>query len=183
MLSDKNTVLVVIDVQEKLARVMHDRETLVVNLQKLILGFQALNLPILWLEQNPTRMGATVPGIQELLKDQPAIAKMSFGAYGEPLFIENLEAIGRRQVLLAGIETHVCVYQTAAECLHRGYEVSVVADAVSSRKPADREVGLARIQADGGKVTCVEMALFELMRTAEHPAFKEILKIVREVRA
>ena len=179
MLSDKNTVLVVIDVQEKLAKVMHDRETLMVNLEKLIRGFQALNLPVLWLEQNPTRMGETVPVIRDLLKGQPAIAKMSFGAYGEPLFIENLEAIGRRQVLLAGIETHVCVYQTAAECLQRGFEVSVVADAVSSRKADDKQVGLTRIQSDGGKLTCVEMALFELMRTASHPAFKDILKTVR----
>ncbi len=179
MLAEKNTVLVVIDVQEKLAKVMQDSESLLVNLQKMVRGAQILGIPILWLEQNPARMGETVPEIKALLANQVPIAKMSFSCYGEPNFIENLEAIGCRQVLLAGIETHVCVYQTAAECLQRGYQVSVVTDAVSSRKPADKEVGLRRMQADGVKLTCVEMALFELLRTAEHPLFKEILKIVR----
>ena len=180
MLSDKNTVLVVIDVQGKLAQVMHEKETLYVNLGKMIQGALSLGIPILWLEQNPARMGETIPEVKTLLAaHQPSIAKMSFSAYGEPVFIENLESISRRQVLLAGIETHVCVYQTAADLLKRGYEVNVVADAVSSRKPADREVGLARMQAEGVRLTCVEMALFEVMRTALHPAFKDILKIVR----
>jgi len=180
MLSDKNTVLVVIDVQGKLAQAMHDKETLFVNLEKIIKGSLALGIPILWLEQNPARMGDTIPEIKTLLEThQPPIAKMSFSGYGETVCIENLESICRRQVLLAGIETHVCVYQTAVDMLKRGYEVHVVSDAVSSRKPADREVGLARMQAEGVKLTCVEMALFEVMRTALHPAFKDVLKIVR----
>lgn len=179
MLSEKNTVLVVIDVQGKLAHVMHDKEVLVENLKKLIKGAQALNIPVLWLEQNPARMGETLPEISELLIGQPSISKMCFSCYGEPLFVENLEAIGRRQVLLAGIETHVCVYQTAADLLHRGFEVEVVADAVSSRRPLDREIGLQRMLSAGARSTCVEMALFELMRTSTHSAFKDVLRIVR----
>ena len=179
MLVDKNTVLVIIDVQGKLAQVMHGREDLTAALQKLIQGAKALDVPILWMEQNPSRMGETIPEIKALLAGQPVMSKMSFSCYGEPMFIENLEAIGRRQILLAGIETHVCVYQTAVDLIHRGYEVGVVADAVSSRKAADREVALARMQTVGVRLTCVEMALFELMRSANHPAFKEILRIVR----
>ena len=179
MLNGKNSVLVVIDVQGKLAQMMHGRDELLAALQKLIRGAQALGLPILWMEQNPGRMGETVPEVKALLAGQSAMAKMTFSCYGDPSFIENLESIGCRQVLLAGIETHVCVYQTAADLIQHGYVVEVVADAVSSRKPADRDIGLARIQAGGAHLTCVEMALFELMRTANHPAFKEILGIVR----
>jgi len=180
MLSEKNTVLVVIDVQGKLAQTMQDRETLLTNLGKLILGMQALQVPVLWLEQNPARMGDTVPEIRTLLAmHQSPIAKMSFSGYGDPVFIETMEALSRRQVLLAGIETHVCVYQTAADLLARGYEVGVVADAVSSRRATDRDIALTRLRQEGVRLTSVEMALFELMRTATHPAFREILKIVR----
>lgn len=180
MLSEKNTVVVIIDVQEKLARVMHDRAGLVENLQKLVRGMLVLDVPVLWLEQNPSRMGATIPEIVELMgSGLKPISKMSFSGYGDPVFIENLEAISRRQVLLAGIEAHVCVYQTAAELIQRGYEVGVVADAISSRRAADRDIGVARMQSEGVKLSCVEMALFELMRSATHPAFREVLKVVR----
>lgn len=180
ILSEKNSVLVVVDVQEKLARVMHDREQLIVTLVTLICGMQALKVPILWLEQNPSRMGETVPEIRNLLMaQQSAIGKMSFSGYGDPVFIENLEAIGCRQVLLSGIETHVCVYQTAVDLLQRGFEVSVVADAVSSRKVTDRDIALIRMRDEGVKICSAEMVLFELMRSAAHPAFKDVLKIVR----
>jgi nicotinamidase-related amidase len=104
---------------------------------------------------------------------------MSFSGYGDPVFIENMEALSRRQVLLAGIETHVCVYQTAVDLLARGYEVGVVADAVSSRKVADRDIALTRMRDEGVRLCSVEMALFELMRTAAHPAFRDVLKIIR----
>jgi nicotinamidase-related amidase len=93
--------------------------------------------------------------------------------------MHNIEALGRQQILLAGIETHVCVYQTAADLLARGFEVQIVADAVSSRRAFDKTVGLDRARTLGARIACVEMVLFELMRTAEHPAFKSVLKIVR----
>ncbi len=179
MLQASNSVLALIDVQERLAQVMDHREELFLNLQKMVKGAKALEVPVLWLEQNPGRMGQTIPDLRELLAGQTPIPKMSFSCCGEPLFVENLETLARRQVLLAGIEAHVCVYQTAADLIHRGFEVQVVADAVSSRRPVDLSIGLERCRAAGATVTCVEMALFELMRTARHPAFKEVLKIVR----
>jgi nicotinamidase-related amidase len=179
MLLDTQSVLVLIDVQGKLAQVMHDRETLLVNLQKAVRGTLALGLPVLWLEQNPERMGETVPELKALLAGQAPIPKMSFSCCGAPAFLRQLESLGRHQAILAGIETHVCVYQTATDLLARGFEVEVVADAVSSRRAADTETGLARLQAEGARVTNVEMMLFELMRTAQHPAFRDILKIVR----
>ena len=104
---------------------------------------------------------------------------MAFSAWGEKNFVEALAASGRKQVLLTGIETHVCVYQTAVDLLRNGYEAHVVADAVSSRSRANREAGLRSAAAAGAGITTLEMFLFELMRTAEHPAFREVQKIVR----
>jgi nicotinamidase-related amidase len=180
MLSEKNTILVIIDVQSTLLQAMHEREDLLANLQKLIKGTQALDLPILWLEQNPSRLGETAPEIRVLLGgSQSVIPKMAYSCCGEPKFMHNIEALGRQQILLAGIETHVCVYQTAADLLARGFEVQIVADAVSSRRAFDKTVGLDRTRTLGARIACVEMVLFELMRTAEHPAFKSVLKIVR----
>lgn len=179
MLSVTQSVLVLIDVQGKLAQVMHDPETLLVNLQKTVRGALALGLPVLWLEQNPERMGETVPELKALLTGHAPIPKMSFSCCGAQAFMQQLESLGRRQVILAGIETHVCVHQTAADLLAKGFEVEVVADAVSSRRAADKEIGLARMQAEGARVTNVEMLLFALMRTAQHPAFRDVLKVVR----
>ncbi len=188
MLSPNNTILILIDVQEKLTSVMHDREALIINLVKLVKGMQVLGIPIVWFEQNPEKMGTTIPELQELLSEQKPISKMSFSCCGAEGFEDALEAHGRRkQILIAGIETHVCVYQTAVELIRGGYSAEVVVDAVSSRSPTDKEVGLAKIQACGahsagsgqGHVTTVEAALFELMRTAEHPNFRDMLKVVK----
>lgn len=104
---------------------------------------------------------------------------MSFSCCGEPRVLEALAALGRRQVLLAGIEAHVCVYQTAADLVEAGYEVEIVADAASSRTAANREIGLQKARDAGAIITCVETALFELLRSADAPQFKAILKLVK----
>ena len=179
MLDRNETVLVVIDVQEKLMRVMHERDELVSNLQKLVQGIRALDVPILWLEQNPDGLGPTVPEVQQHLSDLRPIAKLSFSCWGTAAFREALEATGRRQALLCGIESHVCVYQTTMDLLAHGYEVEVVADAVSSRSARNKEIALAKMRSAGAGVGCTEMALFELLQVAEGPAFKAILKIVK----
>ena len=179
MLSLKNTVLIIVDVQGKLARLMHDKEALYRNLQRIIEGAQVLELPILRAEQNPQGLGPTIPEIDRLLPDSPPISKLSFSCCGSQHFVDALEVLGRKQVLIAGIETHVCVYQTAADLLDRGYEVHAVSDAVSSRTAENRRIGLEKIRAMGGSLTGVEMALFELLRAGEGEKFRRILKIVR----
>jgi len=179
MLSDQDTILVIVDVQGRLAQVMHEKELLVDALQKLIKGTQVLHIPVVWLEQNPEKMGPTIPELRELLVGRAPIGKMSFSCCGEPAFVAQLEALGRKQVLLAGIEAHVCVYQTAAELVARGFEVEVVADAVSSRTLSNKQIGLDKARARGACMTSVEMAIFELLKTAEHPAFRDMLKIVK----
>ena len=186
-LESQHTALLLIDIQEKLAAVMHDREKLVQGLLKLVAGVQALDIPILWVEQNPTRMGPTIAELHELLTPayQP-VAKMHFSCCGAPQCMDTLRALGRKQILIAGIETHVCVYQTACHLLAQAYQVQVVVDATASRKQLDVDIALRRLQFVASAyeqaippLTTVEAALFELMQTAEHPAFRDILTIIR----
>ena len=178
MLNAKDTAVVLIDVQAKLLPAIHGREALVENLVRLLRGAKALGVPVIATEQNPAGLGPTVPELAGLL-DGPPIAKMSFGCCGEPAFVQCLAALGRRNVLAAGIEAHVCVYQTVCGLLEAGRDVHVVADGVSSRKAANRDVAIARMSAAGAKITSVEMALFEMLQSADSPAFKEILRIVK----
>jgi len=178
MLQEDSVVLVVVDVQGKLARVVHESERVIGNVGRIIAGAKALGVPVLCTEQNPAGLGATVEEIAPLLGD-PAIPKMAFSCCGEPVFVEALKYLGRRQILLAGVETHVCVYQTAMDLLQMGLEPHVVADAVSSRDPRNKELALRKMRAAGAMITCVEMALFELLGTAKREEFKQILKIVK----
>ena len=183
MLDRDRAVLVLIDVQVRLARAMSDEECLVADLRRMVRGAQVLGVPIVWVEQNPRGLGPTVPDLAELLEqDQPdaePLVKMSFSCCGDEKFVAALAALERNQILLAGIETHVCVYQTAMSLLARGHEVQVVADAVSSRTADNREIGLGRMKDAGATLTSVETALFELLKVAEGDAFKQILQIVK----
>lgn len=179
MLTTDQSLLVLIDLQGRLAQLMHGREALFDHVQRLIRGAQALRLPILWLEQYPQGLGPTIPEVAGLLTGLSPIPKTSFSACGNEAFLAQLTGLERRQVLLAGIEAHVCVYQTAVDLLAGDYEVEVVSDAVSSRTAANAELGRQRMREAGARLTSVEMALFELLRTADAPAFKEVARIVK----
>lgn len=179
MLNCSDTLLLIVDIQEKLVRAMHAREELLVRAQQLVQGARVLNVPILVTEQNPKGLGATVPEIAAHLSGVQPISKFSFGCCASEEFLHALRAGAARNVLMAGIETHVCVYQTARELLARGCHVEIVADACSSRTPENKQIGLDKMRAAGAAVTSVETALFELLKVAEGPLFKEILKIVK----
>jgi nicotinamidase-related amidase len=179
MLAADDAVLVIVDVQGKLAQLMDDRENLFANLQRMVRGARLLGLPILWAEQNPRGLGPTIPELASLLEDQQPISKMTFSCLGEPGFTAALQATGRRQVLLTGIEAHICVYNTAADLLAQGYGVQVVEDAVGARIAGNTSVGVRRMCAEGAALTSTEMVLFEMMKTAEHPQFREIQAIVK----
>ena len=179
MLKLDDAALVVIDVQGKLAQLMHNRTDLFKNLRLMIRGAQVLGIPILWTEQYPKGLGPTVPEVSELLPAIQPIAKKAFSCCGEPAFMSALEPLGRRQLLLTGIETHVCVHQTALDLLEAGYEVQVIADAVSSRTAENRHVGLEKMRDAGVVITSTETALFELMKVAEGPRSREISRLVK----
>jgi nicotinamidase-related amidase len=179
MLECSNTVLLIVDIQEKLVRAIHAREDLILKAQQLVQGATALNVPILCTEQNPKGLGLTVQEIRAVIPGVQPISKFSFGCGGCKEFMDALRAAGRPNVMIAGIETHVCVYQTTRELLDKGYAVEVVADACSSRTPQNKQIGLDKMRAAGAAITCVETALFELLKVAEGPEFKKILQIVK----
>jgi nicotinamidase-related amidase len=179
MLKTENVVLLIVDMQGNLAHAMHGKELLFKNVQKLIKGIQVLRIPVLWVEQNPQGLGPTIPEIADLLSDVQPISKMSFSCCGNDPFVQALKALNRNQVLIAGIEAHVCVYQTAIALVDSGYEVQVVSDAVSSRNMENREIGLQKMRDSGVGLTGVETALFEILKVAEGDRFREILKILK----
>lgn len=179
MLTVKDTCLLIVDVQGKLAHLMDEREQLFQNLQKLIKGIQVLGIPILWVEQYPQGLGPTIPEVAGLITNTRPISKMTFNSTKNPSFVKALKALDRRQILVAGIETHICVYQSTAGLVAMGYAVQVVADAVSSRRPADKAIGMQKMRDAGALLTSVETALFELLEVAEGDAFKAILGIVK----
>ncbi len=179
MLKVEDTVLVVIDVQEKLARAMYDKEAIAENTAKLVKGAKILGVPVVWTEQNPQGLGPTLPQVSELLTDTKPVTKLSFSCCGEPAFMSELEGLQRKQILMCGIEAHVCVYQTAADLVSRGYEVQVVTDAVASRTCENKAVGLERSKAAGASWTSTETALFELLKVAGGDKFKQMLKVVK----
>ncbi|MBM4148171.1 MAG: hydrolase [Lentisphaerae bacterium] len=179
MLSLKNTVFVLVDAQTSLFSAMPDKEALLRNLERLVQGMQTLEVPLILLEQTPDKIGRTLPELRRFLGALEPVQKECFSCCGSEEFMSALKATGRRQVVIAGIETHVCVYQTATDLAHGGYDVEVVADAVSSRSPQNRELALARMRQSGCGLTSVEMVLFELMRTSAHPAFRDVLRIVK----
>lgn len=179
MLKKENTALVVIDIQGKLATLMHQRENLFANAVRMIRGARVLGLPVIWTEQLPDKLGATSPEIQKELEGLKPIVKKTFSCCGDDAFLAELSRLNRKQVLLTGIETHVCVYQTALDLLKSGYEVHLVRDAVSSRIESNYHLGVERIKEAGASLTSVEMSLFELLRVAEGDQFKQIIEIVK----
>jgi nicotinamidase-related amidase len=177
MLSRENTILIIVDIQGNLARAMDDQALLLANNQKLIKGMHALGIPILLTEQNP--LGATIPEIAGLLPGVAAITKDSFSCCAEEKFMSAVRALERKQILMTGIEAHVCVYQTAIDMLAMGYEVHLAADAVSSRTAGNREIGIRKLTDSGAILTSAEMALFELLKTAADPKAKDLFKIIK----
>ncbi len=179
LLTTEKTALLVIDVQERLFPVMHEKEKLLRNVIKLIKGAQVLEIPIIITEQYPKGLGPTLPEIKALIPDVKPIEKVSFNCCDEAVFCRALEALKRKQVLIAGIEAHICVYQTAIALSRAGYEVQVVGDCVASREPENKLVALFRMGAAGVSPTTMEMALFELLKVARGEKFKQISNIVK----
>ena len=179
MLSSDKVVMVVVDVQERLIPHIWEKEKIIKNMQILIKGMEILNVPILLTEQYPEGLGETIPQIKKLLSDVSPISKMTFDCSNNKNFMDRINGLKRKQVLLCGIESHVCIYQTAIGLRDAGYEVQVVADSVSSRREANKEIALQRMRNSWVGITSVETVLFELLKTAEGKEFKEILKLVR----
>jgi nicotinamidase-related amidase len=179
LLSKEKTILVLVDIQEKLLNVMWKKEELISNLSKLISAFKIMEIPILLTEQYPQGMGKTDMSISELVKEIEPMEKICFSCMGKDEFIKKMKSSGKKQVVLCGIEAHICVLQTALDLLDQDYFVYVPYDGTSSRKESDYRNALERIQKEGVVIGSIESAVFELLRVADTPAFRKILKIIK----
>lgn len=176
----KNPYLVVIDVQERLFPVMNEKEAFLKNLQILIKGFKLFGLPILLTEQVPDKLGPTIESVCSILKDTEPIIKSSFSCAGDPGFLSQTDGLSTHDgIVLAGIETHVCVYQTERDLIRRGQHVEVVTNAVASRDANNHRIALDRIRNNGGFLTTVEMVLFNIQERAGGATFKELVQLVK----
>jgi nicotinamidase-related amidase len=175
-----NAIAVVVDVQERLFPHIDDHEQLGKNIEKFVIGMQILNMPIIVTEQYPKGLGTTIPPLQIALADYYSpMEKMSFSCSGEREFMDSLENLGRKQILIVGIETHVCVLQTALDLRSAGYRPVVMEDCVSSRRSNDKHVAIERMRRAGCIITTMESVLFELCAVAGTETFRNISKLVK----
>lgn len=179
MLEPSETALVVIDVQENLIPHIYRHGELIKSIERLIRGCQILNLPILATEQYTKGLGPTVGPLRKALGDIIPMEKMCFSCWDHGPFKEALEATGRRQILLCGIESHVCVYQTAVGLRDSGYEVEVAGDAVSSRFETNLDLALMRFRQEEIPITSVETAVFEMLKVCGTAPFKEWIRVLK----
>ncbi|HXX53735.1 MAG TPA: hydrolase [Thermodesulfovibrionales bacterium] len=178
-LATNDSVLVVVDIQVRLAAVMSERQKVIGNSLHLIEAARILRLPVLLTEQYPKGLGPTVPEIKEALPSYEPIEKLVFGCCGERAFMEALYSIGKRKVILCGMETHVCVLQTCLGLIREGYTVHVVQDAICSRTKENHGIGTEFMRDAGGVLTGTETVLFQLLERAGTEEFKLLSKRIR----
>lgn len=174
----ETTALLIIDIQERILSVMQREKELIENTLKLIKGFKILDLPILFTEQYPKGLGPTATALLAELTGE-AIQKMTFSCYGASDLFDRLKQKNISQIVIAGVESHVCVQQTVLDLLANNFQVNVAADAVSSRKVIDYETALQRMRTHGAEVTTTESILFELLNVCGTDEFKQVSKLVK----
>ena len=178
-LTNKDSVLVVVDVQERLAAVMSERQKVIGNSIHLSEAAKVLHFPVLLTEQYPKGLGPTVPEIKEALPLYKPIEKLMFGCCGEPMFMEAIASTRKGRVFLCGMETHVCVLQTCLGLIKEGYIVHVVQDAVCSRSKENYRIGVEFMRDAGAVITGTETVLFQLLEKAGTEEFKAISKRIK----
>jgi nicotinamidase-related amidase len=181
-LEAEQCALIVVDIQQKLLPPIFNKETLVKNSQLLVRLAKILSIPIMMTTQYSKGLGATVPEVASLLPDVTAIDKLEFGCFGSEVFRAGLKALpgSRNTLLLCGMETHICVMQTALGALNDGYLVHVASDAVSSRSEWNWRIGLDRMRAAGAVISSTEMMMYELLRCSGTAQFKEMLSYLKD---
>lgn len=176
LIKGNETVLVIIDMQERLFPVMAEKERLLENVMKLVRFSKVMELPVLVTEQE--KLGSTLGEIREALEEVSSIGKVNFNCFGCEEFSQALAGLQRKTLLLAGIEAHICVAQTALHAVS-GYSVHAVSDAIASRTPFNHRVAVERMMQGGVTVTSTEMAIYEILGRAGTDTFREVLKLVK----
>jgi nicotinamidase-related amidase len=180
MLSPSEALLVVIDVQDRLLPHIHRHEETVQAIRRLIKGCKIVDVPVYATEQYTKGLGPTCRAVMDELDGVDMMEKLTFSCWQHDPFREAVAAACRRQILLCGIESHVCVFQTALEMNDEGYEVYVVGDAVSSRFARNVELALMRFQQEGIRLTSVETAVFEMLKQCATEPFRAWAKVLKE---
>lgn len=175
LLNQNDAIVLIVDIQEKLLNAVYDKNVATVA-AKMAAAAKILGIPVIITEQYPQGLGKTVSVIKEAA-DATYIEKTSFSAFEDVK--ETLKNTGRKQIILLGIEAHICVHQTADSLLAQGYEVHVLKDGVASRQEFEFTQGLNRMEKNGAVITCLEIALFELLKGAKHPDFKAIQALIK----
>jgi len=179
ILDRQKTILLLIDIQERILGVMQNPDKVVLNTVKLIKGFKILNSKIIYTEQYPKGLGQTFGEIKAELNNHTPVQKMSFSCYGAGNLFSELKQGNFQQVVVAGIETHVCVQQTVLDLLANNFQVNLVADAVSSRNQIDHKTAINRMRVHGAEITTTESVLFEMLNVSGTDEFKAISKIIK----
>jgi len=174
-----NTAGLIIDIQERLYPFIFENEKLTKNVSKLIEGLKIIGVPIFVTEQYVKGLGSTIEPVSILLGSIPRIEKMSFSCCDEPRVMEGLALSGKDNIIIAGIESHVCVLQTVIDFIHNGYHPVVVEDCVSSRNENDKRIAIDRMRQEGAIITTCESVLFELLRYSGTEQFKGISRLVK----
>ena len=176
-ISKKANALLIIDVQEKIIKAIFDKDSITKNIKKLIDAYQILEENIFVSEQNPFKLGSTIP---ELLPKTGFIKmeKMEFSLANIKEFLKELKNKKITNLLVCGIETHICIQQTVLDCLQKGFEVILISDSMGSRNRVDHEIALQRMTQSGAILTTTESIIFELCKTADRKEFNEIRKII-----
>lgn len=179
MLDRKECLLLIIDVQEKLVNML-DKNVVVNRTATLAKAATILEIPTIATEQYSKGLGSTVAPIKSnFAPNTPIIEKSAFSVLKEKGFLELLKSYNKKQIVICGIETHVCVHQTAADLLEEGYEVFVVKDACASRNKYEFKQGIELMQENGAKISCLEIIIFEWLRSSKNPHFKEVQALIK----
>ncbi len=174
-----NTAALIIDIQERLIPHIQDHDLIASNTGILIRGLKVMNIPMMVTQQYSKGLGKTIEPIEELFDSFSYIEKTAFSCCDEPAVIKGLEEMGKEFIILAGIETHVCVMQTSLDLLERGYTPVVVEDCVSSRSISDKTTAIRRMGKEGAIITSYESLLLEICRFSGTPEFKEISSLIK----
>lgn len=179
MLDKENSLLLIIDVQEKLVNAL-DKQVVVARTATLAKAAKILGIPVIATQQYPKGLGLIVEAVsQNFTPDTKIVDKTAFSAVKEEGFLDVLKSFNKKQIVVCGIETHVCVHQTVADLITESFEVYVEKDACASRNKYEFKQGIERMQSNGAKISCLEIILFEWLRDAKNPNFKEIQTLIK----
>lgn len=176
----EDTLALIIDFQERLLPVIHDSETVIQNSSILVKGLKALGVPMITTQQYTKGIGMTVTGIMDSMGDDfTYYDKVTFSCAEDTEILHKIEESGKKNIIISGVEAHICVLQTVIDLISKGYNVILVEDCIGSRKENDRAVAIQRAAAEGAILTTYESILFELTRVAKTDVFKTISKLIK----